>query len=75
MLTIFLVRQTFWRVTLAILLTGCGAIPAGAGDADQSAATAGNQGKDKDASVDGRLPVLNLAYKGNKAALKIKFPH
>jgi hypothetical protein len=75
--TTFLVKQTLWRLTLASVLAGCGAIPAGSGNAGSSAATgatAASQGKDQDDSVDGRTPILNLAHKAGKAALEIKFP-
>jgi hypothetical protein len=73
--TTFLVRQALWCVSLASLLTGCAAMPAGAGNGAgsagyQAAATAASQGNDKD----GRSPVLNLAHEAGKAALEIRFP-
>jgi hypothetical protein len=74
--TTFLVKQTLGRMMLASVLAGCGAIPAGAGNAGPSAATgasAASQAKEE-AGADGRSPVLNLAHKAGKAALEIKFP-
>jgi hypothetical protein len=71
----FLVRQTLSCITLAILLIGYGAIPAGARNADHFVTTDANKGKDREGSAVKSSPALSLTHKAGKAALEIRFPH